>query len=62
MPSMGPNMELQLMTLRSRPELIKSQMLNQLSHPGAPQVKFLKSLSFACLSKIKAGLKKIEKY
>ena len=36
----GAKAGLELMTMRSRPELISSQVLNHLSHPGAP-IRFL---------------------
>ena len=37
MPSVEPNAGLELMTLRSRPELRSSRMLSRLSPPGTPK-------------------------
>lgn len=37
-PSMEPSAELEFTTLRLRPDLISSHMLNPLSHPSAPNI------------------------
>ena len=45
MPSVEPDAGLSLMTLRSRPELIiKSRVLNRLSHPCVPRMMSFKAL------------------